>query len=41
MDILRYGPDVEVLGPTELRDLVRERLGKALQAYPVADKEKV
>ncbi|EGV19441.1 helix-turn-helix transcriptional regulator [Thiocapsa marina] len=33
MDVLRYGPDVEVVEPTVLRDLVRERLAAALARY--------
>jgi len=33
MDILRYGPEVEVLGPAPLRRAVRERLAAALARY--------
>ena len=33
-EILRYGPDVEVLEPPELVDLVRERLERAAAQYP-------
>lgn len=33
MDILKYGPDVEVIGPAELRQAVRERLKEALGRY--------
>jgi len=33
MDILRYGPDVEVLAPTELREAVGRRLAQALARY--------
>ncbi len=33
MDILKYGPDVEVVGPAELRQAVRERLTQALGIY--------
>ena len=33
MDILKYGPDVEVLGPAELREAVAERLRTALSVY--------
>jgi predicted DNA-binding transcriptional regulator YafY len=33
MDVLRYGPDVEVLAPAALRDLVRDRLAAALTLY--------
>ncbi|MBL8539816.1 MAG: WYL domain-containing protein, partial [Betaproteobacteria bacterium] len=33
MDILRYGPEVEVLGPAPLRRAVRERLAAALACY--------
>lgn len=34
MDILRHGPEVEVLAPQDLRDAVREALGAALKLYP-------
>jgi proteasome accessory factor C len=34
MDILRYGPDVEVVGPEALRRAVAERLRLALAHYP-------
>lgn len=33
MDILKYGPEVEVLGPEELRRQVRSRLEAALARY--------
>jgi len=33
LDILKYGPDVEVLEPKELRDEVRNRLNSALKNY--------
>jgi proteasome accessory factor C len=33
MDILKYGPDVEVVAPAELRAEVIERLGAALGLY--------
>ncbi|MBU4326713.1 MAG: WYL domain-containing protein, partial [Proteobacteria bacterium] len=33
LDILRYGPDVEVIAPDELRCEVRERLIAALRQY--------
>ena len=33
MDILKYGPDVEVLGPAELRRRVAERLVEAARQY--------
>ena len=33
LDILRYGPDVKVLEPHELRQQVTERLKQALQQY--------
>ncbi|MFN7932973.1 MAG: WYL domain-containing protein [Bryobacteraceae bacterium] len=33
MDLLRYGPDVEVLGPAELRLKVRERLEETILRY--------
>jgi predicted DNA-binding transcriptional regulator YafY len=34
MDILKYGPDVEVLAPAELRADVVARLAAALALYP-------
>jgi predicted DNA-binding transcriptional regulator YafY len=33
MDILKYGPDCEVLGPTELRERVRAQLAATLAHY--------
>ena len=33
MDILKYGPDVEVIGPPELRDEVALRLKTAAECY--------
>jgi proteasome accessory factor C len=36
MDILRYGPDIDVVAPESLRDLVRERLAGALARYQPA-----
>jgi len=33
MDILKYGPDCEVLGPRGLREAVAERLAAALRNY--------
>ena len=33
MDILKYGPDVKVLSPKSLRDLVKQRLGEAQDRY--------
>lgn len=33
MDVLRYGPEVEVVAPAELREQVRERLIAALRQY--------
>jgi predicted DNA-binding transcriptional regulator YafY len=33
MDIMRFGPEVEVLGPPELRESVSDALRKALSAY--------
>lgn len=33
MDILRYGPEVEVVAPVKLREQVRERLVAALKQY--------
>ena len=35
MDILRHGPEVEVLGPEDLRRTVRQALTAALNLYPV------
>ena len=40
MDILRYGPDVEVLGPSDLRNAVQSRLQTALQLYCETPREK-
>jgi predicted DNA-binding transcriptional regulator YafY len=34
MDILKYGPDVEVIAPAELRRMVAERLHAAAGRYP-------
>jgi predicted DNA-binding transcriptional regulator YafY len=33
MDVLRYGPDVEVLAPDALRVAVREQLEQAAARY--------
>ena len=33
MDILKYGPDVEVVEPKALRELVGERLRLAAKVY--------
>ena len=33
MDVLRHGPEVEVLAPTELRAAVGERLRQARAVY--------
>jgi len=33
MDILKHGPEVEVLAPLELRDLVAKRLRGACALY--------
>jgi predicted DNA-binding transcriptional regulator YafY len=33
MDLLRYGPDVEVISPPELRQAITQRLRAALQSY--------
>ena len=33
MEILRYGPDAEVLGPSPLRRMVEEKLSKSLRRY--------
>ncbi|NJD05535.1 MAG: WYL domain-containing protein, partial [Methylococcaceae bacterium] len=38
MDILKYGPDVEVLEPPELREQVQERLHQALRQYRAGKK---
>ena len=35
MDIIKYGPDIEVLAPAELRRVVREELSAALKLYPL------
>jgi predicted DNA-binding transcriptional regulator YafY len=35
MDILQFGPDVEVLAPDSLRRLVAERLAAAAALYQV------
>jgi predicted DNA-binding transcriptional regulator YafY len=40
MDILKYGPDVEVLGPPALREQVRERLRKALAQYELGEESR-
>ncbi len=33
MDILRHGPEIEVIDPPDLRDLIRQRLESALAVY--------
>jgi predicted DNA-binding transcriptional regulator YafY len=33
MDLLRFGPDVEVVEPAELRDAIKQRLALALAQY--------
>jgi len=33
MDILRFGPDVEVIEPESLRQMVREKASKMLAIY--------
>jgi predicted DNA-binding transcriptional regulator YafY len=33
MDILKYGPDVEVISPTQLRDKVKQQLAAAMAHY--------
>lgn len=38
MDILKHGPDVEVIAPPSLRDQLRQRLASALEKYRAADK---
>ena len=40
MDILRYGPDVEVLEPAKLRESVKAALSKALSTYGVGKPRK-
>jgi predicted DNA-binding transcriptional regulator YafY len=35
MDLLRYGPDVEVIEPASLRDLVRRKLRATLDIYGI------
>ncbi len=35
MDILRHGPNVEVLGPASLRQSVGEALAKAVTKYAI------
>jgi predicted DNA-binding transcriptional regulator YafY len=39
MDILKYGPDVEVVAPAQLREAVAERLRLALGMYAGSDEE--
>jgi predicted DNA-binding transcriptional regulator YafY len=34
MDILKHGPEVEVLAPEDLRQTVREALRQTLERYP-------
>lgn len=41
MDVLRYGPEVDVAGPPPLRELVRERLVKALAQYGERERDQV
>jgi predicted DNA-binding transcriptional regulator YafY len=38
MDILKYGPDVEVVRPASLRALVADQLGRARDIYSSADR---
>ena len=33
MDILKYGPDIEAVGPESLRKQIAEKLRKALEPY--------
>lgn len=33
MDILRFGPDVEVIEPASLRQIIREKLSEMLTVY--------
>jgi predicted DNA-binding transcriptional regulator YafY len=40
MDILRHGPEVEVLGPAPLRKAVRERLAASLSRYEVTPRKR-
>ena len=35
MDILKYGPDVEVMEPPALRESIRKRLDAAAEKYRV------
>ena len=37
MDILKFGPDVEVLGPAPLRELVAEKARLAAARYPIGE----
>ena len=39
MDLLKYGPDAEVVSPPSLRKLIRQRLQQALQIYDLEDKD--
>jgi predicted DNA-binding transcriptional regulator YafY len=39
MDILKYGPEVEVMAPKELREMVAERLKQAATNYDQAQRE--
>ena len=38
MDILKNGPDVEVVSPPELRDEIENKLRQALQRYAIGAK---
>lgn len=37
MDILKYGPDVEVLMPTSLRNQIQQKLQRAVTNYASKD----
>lgn len=39
LDILRYGADVEVISPPELRQAIYQRLSDALRQYQVAQEQ--
>lgn len=38
LDILRYGADVEVISPPEIRRVIRQHLGEALRQYQIVSK---
>jgi proteasome accessory factor C len=39
LDILRYGADVEVISPPELRQVIYQRLRNALRQYQVVPEQ--